>query len=292
VLANLQKDSAVASVQQMNSFHALANTSPSQPYSDPYLHLQSGFKSLGVAELHAVATGRGVRIALIDTGIDLEHPDLKGQINYFENMAPEPDDHNLADIHGTAVAGVLSAHPNNGIGISGIAPDAEVLAFRACWPDQPGTLAARCNTFTLALALNQAIRMESRIINLSLTGPADSLLKLLIEKALDKGIVVIAAAPEHIQNDGFPANIPGVIAVSHSDKTNSPAIIAPGKDILTTVPHQAYDFMTGSSFASPHVAGIAALLLQLHPDWRVTEIKRLFDSHPNLIAANLLDLAR
>ena len=196
VMAALQKDQDVSSVQQMHTFNVLGDKhSAIKPYSDPYLHLQTGFQSLGIAELHKFSTGQGVRIALIDTGVDVDHPDLKGQISYSENVAPEPSDHNLAEIHGTAVAGVLSARADNGIGIAGIAPEAEILAFRACWPDKPGSLAARCNSFTLALALNQAIRMNSRIVNLSLSGPEDPLLKMLIEKALSEGIIVIAAVP-------------------------------------------------------------------------------------------------
>jgi subtilisin len=274
VMADLQHDSDVSSVQQMHSFQVLGGQQLSaKPYSDPYLHLQSGFKSLGIADLHRATTGLGVRIALIDTGVDVEHPDLKGQIKFSENVAPEPSDHNLADIHGTAVAGVLSARANNGIGIAGIAPQAEVLAFRACWPDKPASLAAHCNSFTLALALNQAIRMNSRIINLSLSGPEDALLKQLLEKALAKDIIVIAAVPGKNQTDGFPANIPGVIAVSDGHETHEQEIVAPGQDILTTVPNQAYDFMTGSSFATPHIAGLAALLLQLHPELQAVDVK-------------------
>lgn len=274
-IATLQQDGDVGSVQVMHSFQVLADPPTDKTlYSDPYLPLQTAFNTLNIAEWHKNATGRGIRIALIDTGVDLEHPDLKGQINYSENMAPEPGDHNLADKHGTAVAGVLAARPNNGIGIAGIAPDAEVFALRACWPNQPDSLAAHCNSFTLALALNQAIRMNSHIINLSLSGPEDSLLKMLIEKALSKGILVIAAVPGKDQPGGFPANIPGVLAVSEIANANSQNITAPGQDILTTVPHDAYDFMTGSSFATPHIAGMAALLLQLHPDWQASEIRQ------------------
>jgi subtilisin family serine protease len=185
------------------------------------------------------------------------------------------------------VAGVISALLDNGIGIAGIAPDAEILAFRACWPDKPNSLAARCNSFTLALALNQAIRMDSQIINLSLSGPEDLLLKALVEKALEKGILVVAAVPGKQQEGGFPANIPGVIAVGQAADVSNPQMQAPGQDILTTVPHQAYDFMTGSSFAAPHVAGLSALLLQLHPDWHAADIKRRLGS--NAATANLLD---
>lgn len=276
IISELQQDKAVSSVQLMQSFQVLGKqTKHTQNYSDPYLHLQAGFNSLRIADLHRFTTGQGIRIALIDSGVDTEHPDLKGQIKYSENMAPEPMDHNLADIHGTAVAGVLSARPNNGIGIAGIAPEAEILAFRACWPDKPNAIAAHCNSFTLALALNQAIRMGSDIINLSLSGPADALLKQLIEKALTEGIMVIAAVPGKDQRGGFPANIPGVIAVGQADDGQNPQIAAPGQDILTTVPNKAYDFMSGNSFATPHVAGMAALLLQLHPEWQAADIKRL-----------------
>lgn len=295
VMADLQKDRQVSLVQQMHSFQVLGNKqSSSRPYNDPYLHLQSGFQSLGIADLHRITTGRGVRIALIDTGVDVDHPDLQGQIRYSENLAPEPTDHNLAEVHGTAVAGILSARPDNGIGIAGIAPDADVFALRACWPNKPGSLAAHCNSLTLALALNQAIHQDSHIINLSFSGPEDALLRQLIEKALAKGIIVIAAVPGKGQIGGFPANISDVIAVGLGGEANNPdnpEIIAPGQDILTTVPHQAYDFMTGSSFAAPHVTGVAALLLQLYSDWQAVDVKQLLRSDSNRLTAQMLNAA-
>lgn len=279
----LKKDEAIQLVQPMQEFRVLSESQSKAPtYSDPYLGLQSGFQSLSIAEAHKISTGRGVRIAVIDTGVDIDHPDLKGQIHHWENLAPEPKDHNLADKHGTAVAGILSARPNNGIGIAGITPDAEVLAFRACWPEQPGSLAARCNSFTLALALNQALRMKSHIINLSLSGPEDPLLKLLIEKALSKDIKVVAAISPDTRQQSFPANMPGVIAVGTGNEQLSQAIFAPGRDILTTIPQQAYDFMTGSSFATPHVAGLIALILQVHPDWQEQEIRQQLHKDLNI----------
>lgn len=277
---SLKHDKAVTSVQPMQRFDVLAAPPAGKAYSDPYLPLQKSFNEWSISDLHQQATGRGIRIAVIDSGVDIDHPDLKGQIEYLENTAPEPGDHNLADKHGTAVAGVLSAHADNGIGIVGIAPDADVLAFRACWPDQPNALAAHCNSFTLALALNKAIRMQSRIINLSLSGPEDPLLKMLVEKAISNGIVVVAAVPGQNQPGGFPANVPGVIAVSQGEIGTSDAIAAPGLDILTTVPNNAYDFMTGSSFATPHVAGLVALLLELNPNWQADEIKQQL-AHPH-----------
>lgn len=286
-LAELQNDKEVASVQTMRRFDVLNATTTDKPvYSDPYLPLQKSFNSWNIGQLHQQATGRGVRIALIDSGVDVNHPDLKGQIAYSENTAPEPGDHNLADKHGTAVAGVLSARADNGIGIAGVAPDAEVMAFRACWPEQADSLAAHCNTFTLALALNKAMRMKSRIINLSLSGPEDPLLRVLVEKAVEKGIVVIAAVPPKGGSNVFPGNVKGVLAVSQDNQSLTDAIVAPGLDILTTVPNQAYDFMTGSSFATPHVAGLAALLLQQHPDWTADDIRGQLKRQSSLVSLN------
>jgi subtilisin len=292
VLADLRKDRQISLVQQMHSFQVLGDQQrSSRPYNDLYLRLQSGFQSLGIAGLQRITTGRGVRIALIDTGVDIDHPDLQGQIKYSENLAPEPADHNLAEVHGTAVAGVLSARPDNGTGIAGIAPDAEVFALRACWPNKHGSLEAHCNSFTLALALDRAIHLDSHIVNLSLSGPEDPLLRQLIEKALEKGVIVIAAVPGKDQIGGFPANISGVIAVGQGGEDNNTEIIAPGQDILTTVPHQAYDFMTGSSFATPHIAGIAALLLQLHPAWQAVDVKKHLHSDSNALTARMLNAA-
>ncbi len=292
VITELQHDQDVASVQLMRQFSVMgANPDTPKADSDPYLKLQTGYQALGIAQLHKLATGRGVKIALIDTGVDLDHPDLQGQIQYSQNFAPESPAGDFADVHGTAVAGILSARPDNGVGIAGIAPDAEILALRACWPEKPDSLDAHCNSFTLALALNTAIRLDSRILNLSLSGPDDPLLRLLIEKALQQGITIIAAVPGKDQNGGFPANIPGVIAVGNGSGLKNSEIIAPDRDILTTIPRQRYDFMSGSSFATPHVVGIAALLLQMHPDWQGADIKRLFESHTNLSTVNLLDLA-
>lgn len=281
-LQNLQQDGEVELVQPMQQFKVLSEPqSKALNYSDPYLKLQNGFQSLGIANLHKTATGRGVRVAVIDTGVDLAHPDLKDQIHHLENVAPEPSDHNLADRHGTAVVGVLSALPNNGIGIAGIAPDAEILAFRACWPEKPGALAAHCNSFTLALALNMALRSECQIINLSLAGPEDPLMKRLVEKALKKGVVVVAAiAPEKPENS-FPANMPGVIAVGNGGEPLANALYAPGRDILTTVPSQTYDFMSGSSFATPHVSGMIALFLQQNPTWRDLELRQQLHRYLN-----------
>lgn len=275
VIERLQRDPSLTLVQPLQRFKTLASPNPSQSaYSDPYLPLQRHIQKLGIDQWHKTATGRGVRIAIIDSGVDAGHPDLQGQIRYQQNLVPDSTEQNEQELHGTAVAGILSAKAGNGIGIVGIAPDADILALRACWSEQLHTLAAQCNSFTLALALNQAMRMESQIINLSLSGPEDPLLSLLINKALQKGIIVVAAAPEHQQTERFPASMEGVFAVGRIGDSPTQMLMAPGHDILTTTLEHSYDFMTGSSFASPQVAGVSALLLEQHPDWPSSQIRQ------------------
>jgi len=115
--------------------------------------------------------------------------------------------------------------------------------------------------------LNEAIRRKVDIINLSLTGPGDPLLTRLIQVALERGILIVAA--DSGKADAFPARLPGVIAVgSAQDQTSKPAsstLTAPGTAVLTTLPQARYDFMSGSSFAAPHITGILALMREVRP---------------------------
>jgi subtilisin family serine protease len=170
------------------------------------------------------------------------------------------------------VAGVIAAEAGNGIGIVGIAPNADILALRACWPERPGIAEAVCNSFTLALAINEAVRLDSHIINLSLAGPRDALVEKLLQAAIDRGIIVVAADPATKTGDSpFPATMRNVIAVRSDSADSRPSgsaangITAPGAGVLTTVPQGAYDFMNGSSFAAPHISGILALMRELKP---------------------------
>src|SRR5258705_9176099 len=138
------------------------------------------------------ATGRGIRVAVIDTGGDRSHPDLRGRIDTARNFVSD-DARFDSDIHGTAVAGIIAANADNGIGIVGLAPDAGLLVLKACWQHAIDDVRAQCNTFTLAKALTFAIDQRADIINMSLGGPNDPLLGLLIEIALTRGIIIVAA---------------------------------------------------------------------------------------------------
>jgi subtilisin family serine protease len=278
-LALMAKDSRIKIVQKMHWF----NTQGRHEYNDPYFKLQSNLHAMQFDRVHDLATGRHVTIGMIDTGVDSAHPDLSGQISREENFAAGVSPGFGGDIHGTAVAGVMIARKDNGVGIAGIAPDADLVALKACWPVKADATAAVCNSYTLALAINTAIKAGVDVLNMSLTGPQDPLLELLLNKAVERGVVVVAAdAGTGAQaEDNFPATLKDVIpvqAVSGSDETaaNSDGRVeAPGENVLTTLPHGAYDFISGSSIASAEVSGLVALLLELKPGLSPQHIKTL-----------------
>lgn len=273
-LKRMAQDKRIAVAQKMNQFRTRA-----RQYNDPYFKLQANMQQMQIDQVHNTTTGRGVTIAMIDTGVDLTHPDLIGQITQNENFADSVSPDFSNDKHGTAVAGVMVARKDNATGIIGVAPDAKLIALKACWPDKPDSIEAVCNSFTLALAVNSAIKSGAQILNMSLTGPNDPLLEILLNKAIDKGMVIVAANTGLEDNENFPASLANVISVQSSKQADSVkserAIIAPSENILTTLPHGTYDFISGSSIAAAEVSGLIALLLQINPDMTLAETRLL-----------------
>ncbi len=268
-IEKLSKDDRVEIVQNMNVFKTRA-----QYDNDPYLKLQTNLQQMEIALAHGKATGRDVTIGLIDTGVDFDHPDLAGQISKNQNFAEEISHSFTTDIHGTAVAGVIVAKKDNAKGIMGVAPNAKIFALKACWPDKKDDIEAVCNSFTLAFAVNTAIKAGVDILNMSLTGPEDPILALLLKEAMAKGIIVVAAdTGSGKASENFPASLKDVISVRSINKQNSLTnnISAPGDKILTTLPHGTYDFISGSSIAAAEISGVVALLLELKPNLSLTE---------------------
>jgi subtilisin family serine protease len=270
-LAQLAADPRVETVQLNQVFQGLRAAA-----GDPYARFQYGLRVIRADRAHGWVTGRGVRVAIVDTGVDTNHPDLTGRIAQTMNFVEGGDKTFTADQHGTAVAGVIGAQADNGVGIYGVAPDAELMAVKACWHRGPGSTEAWCSSWTLAKAIDFAIVERVRVLNLSLSGPPDLLLRRLITKAIaEQNITVVAAVMEN--NDpasSFPSSLPNVIAVVASDSEGSVRtaggkhqafLAAPGVNIITTIPRRAYDFLSGSSFATAHVSGIVALLLEKNP---------------------------
>ena len=269
VLERLRSDRRVRIAQPLNEFRTLTlpSTQAAAGYNDPYYQLQHGLSALDAASAQRWTRGGGVKIAVIDTALDASHPDLAGRIAAQRNFVGAPDAAIAAERHGTEVAGVISAVANNHLGIVGVAPDARLYGYRACWPVEPNASAARCNSYTLALALAAAIASDARIINLSLGGPRDPLLEELVGVAVERGAIVIGAVPPDRRMDGFPVGTRGVIAVGSAEDPppDAPALAAPGRDILTLEPGGTFDYASGSSLATAQVSGAVALLLALEP---------------------------
>ena len=257
LLARLQKDARVLLAEPLQEFRTL--TAPdAAAYNDPLYDMQANLTTLAVPAAQQHAQGAGVTVALIDTAVDTTHPDLRGRIvrthSYLSPEAP------AGSRHGTAMAGLIAAVANNHLGIVGIAPQAEVEVFAACWQVAAEADAAACNTFTLAQALAAALASGAPIVNLSLAGPPDPLLAALIQQGLKRGVTFVGALAGGAPT--FPTAIPGVIAAAGSENAAAPgALRAPAEHVMTLRPAGEYDFVSGTSVAAAEITGVIALLM-------------------------------
>lgn len=269
LLRELAADPRVESSQLLHHYRTRAEPS----YNDPYFDLQYGRARDFILGLHRQATGEGVDVAIIDTGLDAHHPELQPQVasEHVFLLGDSGDRHH--DIHGTAVAGIIAAAANNGLGIVGLAPGARIHSLQACRQVDRNSSLAQCDSFTVARALDFAIDHEYQVINLSLSGPEDPLVARLVAAALARNQVIAAADPG-VGHDRFPAMLPGVLAVSvdldtATDTTpeDHPLVVrTPGNRLLSTGPGGGYDYFSGSSMATALVSGLTALSLQSESD--------------------------
>jgi subtilisin family serine protease len=274
VIEKLMTDKRVLIAQPLNEFESATNVG--SPFDDPYARLQSNVNALDVAEAHNFSRGAGIRVAIIDTGVDTEHPDLAGRTQVTRNYIDDDAVEFRNDRHGTQVAGLIAAAANNGIGIVGVAPDVKLMAYKACWqptPSSPG----RCNSFTLAQALADALAARAHVINLSLVGPSDPLLEALIGKAIAAGVIVVGAVSEDPRFT-FPARLPRVLPVAEAETAlndGDDILRAPARDIVTLVPNGHYDFASGSSLATAQITGVVALLLARNQKLGVDKLRAM-----------------
>ena len=257
-IARVSNERMVAWSQPMNRY--VSRTAALQP--DPLMPVQPAAAKWRLSDLHEVATGRGVTVAVIDSKVETYHPDLSGQFvadrNFVEVRSRAPEK------HGTGIAGVIGAKTGNGLGIAGIAPEARIMALRACRQLRrtSGAGATECDTLSLAKALHYAIERRAQVINLSLSGPRDRLLQSLIGLALERRTAVVAAFDPALPGGGFPASQAGVIAVAEESLRTVPTNVyrAPGQDVPTTQPGGKWSLVNGSSYAAAHVSGLLALV--------------------------------
>lgn len=264
-VTRLAADPQVLWAQPMQLYRTLGATHVG---NDPLYPTQPAASAWHLADLHRVATGRGITVAVIDSKVEVRHPDLTGQfITDRDFVIGHPD---AAEQHGTGIAGVIGAKADNGLGIAGVAPGARMLALRACW--QTGVAASLltlCDTLSLAKALHFAIEKGAQIINLSLSGPQDPLLARLIAIARSRRAMVVAAYDPTLPRGGFPASEPGVIVVADQALPSRPIAVygAPGRDVPTTQPGGTWYFVNGSSYAAAHMSGLLALVRE---KWKTT----------------------
>lgn len=230
-----------------------------------------GITRVRAPEAWGSATGRGVRVAVLDTGIDMSHPDLKANIEGGFDCINETTDVVDDNGHGTHVAGTIAALDND-FGVVGVAPEARLYAVKAFDSRGQGQVS------DIVQGMEWCITNRVQVINMSF-GTADSsrALTVAINKAAEAGIVMIAAAGNDGRRDGvlYPARDPNVMAVtastrddriaSFSNSGTQVAVAAPGEDVYSTYRDGGYKSLTGTSMACPHVAGVVALLLSASP---------------------------
>jgi len=212
-------------------------------------------------------TGKGIKVAILDTGIDYDHPDLKlaGGVNYAGTSRDgytSPSYWNDNYGHGTHVAGIVAAR-NNTIGVIGVAPDVSLWAVKVLGDNGSGY------TSDIIQGLDWCVAHGIQIASMSFGGGGTSTLKYACDRAYSRGVLLVAAAGNSGGAVGYPAAYSSVMAVSATDSRNAvPAwssygpqidLAAPAVSILSTYKNGTYAMMSGTSMACPHVTGAAAL---------------------------------
>jgi hypothetical protein len=245
-----------------------------QSYAEQYV-----LGKLDVEQAHRVATGKNIAIALIDSEIDSKNPNLDGVIvKNFDALDGDDKPHQ----HGTAMAGAIAAHGK----LIGIAPGAQILAARAFDEEHD----SRARSSAIYKSLQWAADSGARVVNMSFAGPADPTLHRLLAAAADKGVVLIAAAGNAGPSSPplYPGADPNVIAVTATDSGDAIfamanrgsyiVVASPGVDILAFAPGEALQLTTGTSVATAHVSGLAALLLECKPSLKPADIRAMLAS--------------
>src|SRR4051812_42795329 len=247
---------------------------------DPLRPQQWGLDTIQADAAHATSTGAGATVAVVDTGVLASHEDLAGRLLPGYDFVDNDADPNDGNGHGPHVTGIVAADAGNGVGIEGVAPSAKVMPIRVLDNDGNGT------GEDVAKGIDYAVAHNADVINLSLGGDAigtilggDDAFTKSVQNALDKGVVVIAAAG----NDTAPfceqpAVTGAILCVGAVDRRNmrsfyssSGDLVAPGgsslggsdEDIISTYNDGKYAEIAGTSQATPHVSGVAALLVSL-----------------------------
>ncbi len=259
----------------------------SAPNDPDYGPFQWNLQKIGIEAAWDISRGdRDITVAVIDTGLDMSHPDRPANIVSPFNECTGDSNVSDDDGHGTHVSGIIAANTNNGIGVAGVAPRVSLMPIRV---ECGGSIYVS----TEVNALHYAADNGARVISISLGGNTSSLSeKNAINYALNKGSLVVAAAGnEYLEGNplSYPASYPGVLAVaattagdthsSYSQEHPYVSIAAPGGDgggatqmVRSIYKGSSYIYMAGTSQATPHVSGLAGLVLSVNPGLSPLEV--------------------
>ena len=273
VVRELEADIVVMSAQPNYRF-ALQRDNDASPKRDDE-PLQYALAKLRLPQAHEFAKGDNVLVAIIDSGVDVSHPELDGAIAAtFDAIDGSGRPHS----HGTAIAGLIVAHAK----LMGSAPAARILAVRAF---ASANANGEGSTFSILKGLDWAAVNGARVINMSFAGPSDPAIRRSLEAAYKNAIVLVAAAGNAGPKSPplYPAADPYVIAVTATDaedkffaaSNRGPhiAVAAPGVDILVAVPDGGYQILSGTSFSAAEVSGIAALMIGRRPNLTASAVR-------------------
>ncbi len=272
IAARLRQSGAFAVVERDNVARAAGTP------DDPMFSWEWGLVRVNTVESWGVTLGSpDVPVAVVDTGVDAGHPDLQGQLLPGYDFVNDDDDPSDDNGHGTAMAGIIAARADNGVGVAGVAPDGRVMPIKVLGSDGTGYYS------TLAEGIVYAVDHGARVVSLSLTGPAPSTtLQNAVDYARAHGVIVVAAAGNSGDSTAaYPADYDDVVAVAASDVNDrrawfssygpATALAAPGVGVMTTQMGGGYGGSTGTSPATAMTAGTFALLLAANPGLTVDD---------------------
>jgi len=230
-----------------------------------------GLKLLGIPPLWKETKGEGIKVAVLDTGIALEHPDLRPAIFESRDFTRSPSAAYDAQGHGTHVSGIIAAR-RNAHGIVGVAPEAKIIAAKVLNDEGSGT------SQDIVAGIQWAIESGADILSMSLGSPEpDEKIHQALLLAISKGILVITAAGNEgpdLDTVGYPAGFAEMVAVGSIDRRKRLSqfssrgrqvdVVAPGDQITSCYPPRGYAVLSGTSMATPFVSGVVALALSKH----------------------------
>jgi subtilisin family serine protease len=248
---------------------------------DPHYAKQTYLKQIDAeGAWETITEANDIIVAVVDTGIDFNHPDLKDNLLPGKNIL-NPDKAPIDDNgHGTNVAGILGAVGNNTKGITGLLWSSKIMPVKALDKEGIGT------DYEVGEGIRYAVDNGAKVIVLSLGLPYyGPHMEELVRYAEKKGVVVVAATGNEGERINYPAAYPSVIAVGAVDKNNEylfysnhgPEIdvVAPGEGIYTTFLDGKYDYNSGTSMAAPQIAALATMILTLNPDYKPSQVRNL-----------------